>query len=189
VIVAKKCTFDDEATSPKTNSFKPMKPKDRDIKPSNLFNLDPDYFMKGEEHPSLFNVQVDKAMFEHLHRDDLDEISKQEVVYMILKEQLRQQQKRLVMIKEKKRLKKHEKMIRSKAKRAMSASDLDKFAKQVKFFQLNSLQRDLPPVIKRVIENLTCQQHKFMYCPQCKDFNDIDFDPIENIQQFMKFVD
>lgn len=28
-----------------------------------------------------------------------------------------------------------------------------------------------------------------MYCPACKNFNDVDFDPVENMRQFMKFVD
>ena len=28
-----------------------------------------------------------------------------------------------------------------------------------------------------------------MYCPQCKNFNDVDFDPMENIKQFIKFVE
>jgi phage FluMu protein Com len=28
-----------------------------------------------------------------------------------------------------------------------------------------------------------------MYCPTCKNFNDIDFDPMENIKQFIKFVE
>lgn len=28
-----------------------------------------------------------------------------------------------------------------------------------------------------------------MYCPCCKNFNDVDFNPVENINQFMKFVD
>jgi hypothetical protein len=28
-----------------------------------------------------------------------------------------------------------------------------------------------------------------MYCPTCKNFNDIDFDPMENIMQFIKFVE
>ena len=28
-----------------------------------------------------------------------------------------------------------------------------------------------------------------MYCPSCKNFNDADFNPMENIQKFMKYVE
>jgi len=51
------------------------------------------------------------------------------------------------------------------------------------------IQRDMPPNIKRVVQNLTCQEHKFMYCPSCKNFNDIDFNPMENIEKFMAYMD
>jgi hypothetical protein len=27
-----------------------------------------------------------------------------------------------------------------------------------------------------------------MYCPKCKKYNKTDFNPIENIQAFMKFI-
>ena len=93
-------------------------------------------------------------------------------------------------MKEKKRLAKHTKMLKKHAHRSMSVSDLDKFAQQIHYFQLSSLgKRDIPPLLKRIINNLTCQKHKFMYCPCCKNFNDIDFNPMENITQFMKFVE
>lgn len=72
----------------------------------------------------------------------------------------------------------------------MSKTDLERFAKIVKEFQLSHFdKRDMPPMIKKIIGNLTCQKHKFMYCPKCKDFTDPEFDPMDNIQQFLKFVD
>lgn len=71
----------------------------------------------------------------------------------------------------------------------MEPEDLEKFAKQIYHFQLNcSGKRDVPPLLKRIITNLTCQRHQFMYCPKCKNFDDHDFNPVENIKQFMKFV-
>ena len=46
-----------------------------------MFNNDSGYFHKGDEKPSLFHVKVDKSMYDHLNQNDLDEISKNEVVY------------------------------------------------------------------------------------------------------------
>ena len=164
--------------------------KKKNIRPRNLFNPDDDYFYKGEKKPSLFEVKVDREMFEHLNHGDLDEISKNEVAYKIMKEQLRQQQARLIKMKEKKRLKLHTKMLKKYAKRSMEPEELQRFAKLVYHFQLNCCEkRDIPPLIRRIVTNLTCNRHKFMYCPCCKNFNDVDFNPIENITQFMKFVD
>jgi len=106
-----------------------------------------------------------------------------------LKDQLRQQQKKLIRMKEEKRLKKHEKMLKSKARKSMTAGEMNKFVKYIKEFQLNQDKRDMPPVLRKIVKNLTCQEHKFMYCPSCKNFDDVDFNPMENIQQFLKFVD
>lgn len=39
--------------------------------------------------PSLFKIDVPKKHLVHLMNDDLDEISKNEVIYKILKDQLR----------------------------------------------------------------------------------------------------
>jgi hypothetical protein len=46
-------------------------------------------FQKIEMDPSLFKIQVQKKHLDHLNKDDLDEISKFEVIYKILKDQLR----------------------------------------------------------------------------------------------------
>jgi hypothetical protein len=46
-------------------------------------------FQKIEMDPSLFKIQVAKKHLDHLNKDDMDEISKFEVVYKILKDQLR----------------------------------------------------------------------------------------------------
>ena len=43
-------------------------------------------FHKIEMDPSLFKIQVQKRHLEHLNKDDLDEISKYEVIYKILKD-------------------------------------------------------------------------------------------------------
>ena len=50
--------------------------------------------------PSLFSVKIGKEMFRHLKNDDMDELSKNEVVYQVLKNQLKQQQKKLITMKE-----------------------------------------------------------------------------------------
>ena len=46
----------------------------------------------------------------------------------------------------------------------------------------------MAPELKRIIEKLSCQEHKFMYCPCCKNYEEQDFDPVENIQKFLHFV-
>mmetsp|Transcript_5862 Transcript_5862/g.9471 ORF Transcript_5862/g.9471 Transcript_5862/m.9471 type:complete len:83 (+) Transcript_5862:2600-2848(+) len=42
--------------------------------------------------------------------------------------------------------------------------------------------------MKRIIKNLACQEHKYMYCPQCKAYEEVDYDPLENMEKFMKFI-
>lgn len=56
------------------------------MRPRNFFNEDTTYYYKGEQQPSLFEVRVEKDLYEHLLHDDLDETSKQEVAYRIMKE-------------------------------------------------------------------------------------------------------
>ena len=51
----------------------------------NMFNPERDYFRNIEKEPSLLDVKVLKEDFEHLMKDDLDPISRNEVVYKILK--------------------------------------------------------------------------------------------------------
>ena len=46
----------------------------------------------------------------------------------------------------------------------------------------------MAPELKRIIEKLSCQEHKFMYCPCCKNYEEQDFDPVENIQKFLNYV-
>lgn len=79
----KKCTFALEEEEPDPNRYK--KPK-RKFMPRNLFNPDDDYFYTGNQNPSLFEVKVDREMYKHLQHDDLDEISKHEVAYKIMKD-------------------------------------------------------------------------------------------------------
>jgi hypothetical protein len=38
------------------------------------------------------------------------------------------------------------------------------------------------------VKNLVCQEHKYVYCPQCKKYDEVEYDPIENINKFMKFI-
>ena len=52
--------------------------------------------------PGLFKIQIQRKHLEHLANDDLDEISKFEVIYKILKDQLRSHQKKLITMREEK---------------------------------------------------------------------------------------
>lgn len=62
------------------------------------------------------------------------------------------------------------------------------FAKHVKPFEWYGAQRDLSPELKRIVKNLACQEHQYVYCPCCKEYDDGNFDPLENINKFMKFI-
>lgn len=42
--------------------------------------------------------------------------------------------------------------------------------------------------MKRIVKNLVCQDHRYMYCPCCKKYEETDADPLENIQKFMDFI-
>lgn len=50
--------------------------------------------------PSLLKIRIMREDLEHLAKDDMDEISKFEVIYKILKDQLRNHQKKLIKLKE-----------------------------------------------------------------------------------------
>ena len=63
----------------------------------------------------------------------------------------------------------------------MSPIDLNRFARHIRHFELYGAQRDLSPELKRIVKNLMCQEHKFMYCPCCKTYDERDGDPLENI--------
>jgi hypothetical protein len=58
-------------------------------------------YKKLQVDPNLFKIQVERKHIERLMNDDLDEISKFEVVYKVLKDQLRINQKHLIELKEK----------------------------------------------------------------------------------------
>ena len=79
-------------------------------------------------------------------------------------------------------------MAKKARQRTMSPIDLNRFARHIKHFELYGSQRDLNPELKRIVKNLLCQEHKFMYCPCCKQYEDGPLDPIENIQKFMDYI-
>lgn len=133
--------------------------------------------------PSLFRLRVQKRHLEHLMKDDLDEISKYEVIYKILKDQLRAHQSTLIDLKEKKRLE-----ASKSAKKAPKHLHLDDFAKEMKKFEFYGCQRDLSPELKRIVKNLACQEHRYLYCPCCKKYEQADGDPLDNINKFMQFI-
>jgi hypothetical protein len=48
--------------------------------------------------------------------------------------------------------------------------------------------REVDPELKRIVNQLSCSQHQFVYCPCCKDYSDNGFDPVSNIRRFMLLV-
>jgi len=89
--------------------------------------------------PNLFEMDVDQEDFEHMMNDDMGGVSRMEVVYKILKEQLRTYQKALIEVKEKQKKKIAEKRrSRTKPKHgALSREDLATFAKYIKHFEMH----------------------------------------------------
>ena len=73
-----------------TLSEKAKTPRVRNILPMNMFNNEEDHFRKMPADPALLDLKVLKEDYDHLMNADLDPISKNEVVYKILKTQLRE---------------------------------------------------------------------------------------------------
>ena len=71
-------------------SEKAKTPRVRNILPMNMFNNEEDNFRKMPADPALLDLRVLKEDYDHLMNADLDPISKNEVVYKILKTQLRE---------------------------------------------------------------------------------------------------
>jgi len=71
--------------------------------------------------------------------------------------------------------------IKKAGARSLSQTELKRFSNNLASFQVFGAARDLNPRLKRIANNLTCQEHKFMYCPKCKNYDELDFDPLENI--------
>lgn len=125
-------------------------------------------FKKVHVDPSLFKIQVQRKHLERLMNDDMDEISKFEVVYKILKDQLRNHQKHLIELKEKD---KKDKADKRKEKKMLTEIELSEFCKHIKPFEFYGSQRDLSPELKRIVKNLTCQEHQYVYCACCKQYD------------------
>ena len=69
-------------------------------KPNNLYDFDPKFFHKHKSKPVIFEVEVNDKDLHHLKHDDIDEMSRLEVTYKILKQQLRDHQKLIISKKE-----------------------------------------------------------------------------------------
>ena len=66
---------------------------------------------------------------------------------------------------------------------------LQEFAQHMKPIEFYGSQRDLSPELKRIVKNLVCQEHQYLYCPCCKRFEEKDlYNPLENIDKFMAFI-
>lgn len=89
-------------------------------------------YKKVHVDPNLFKIQVQRKHIERLMNDDLDEISKFEVVYKVLKDQLRINQKHLIELKEKD---KEEKAQKRKERKMLTEMELNDFCKHIKPFE------------------------------------------------------
>jgi len=64
--------------------------------PNNLYDFDPKFFHKSKQDGPVLQIEIEKHDFEHLREDDLDELSRLEVTYKILKQQMREHQALLI---------------------------------------------------------------------------------------------
>ena len=120
--------------------------------PSKMTGHDPDkVHIKKQLDPSLFKIKVPKKHLEHLIADDIDEISKYEVIYKILKDQLRDHQSALIKMKKDKN-----KRDKSPDPTGVSKMEIQEFTRQMKEIEFHGSQRDLSPELKRIVKNLTC---------------------------------
>lgn len=87
--------------------------------------------------PALFQLNVDEKDYAHLANDDLDKISKLEVTYKIMKQQMRTLQTDLIEAKEQhKREMAQQRMAKKARQRSMQPIDMNKFARHIKHFEL-----------------------------------------------------
>lgn len=175
-----------------TRSYKGFGPrplKKKKHPPNNLYKFDERYFKRIKPDPPLFQVDVHQKDYTHLMNDDMDEISKLEVTYKILKQQIREHQAKLIEAKEEQKRNISQARMAKRARQGrIKPIDLNKFARHMKHFELYGAQRDLDPELKRIVKNLMCQEHKFMYCPCCKEYEGAEADPLENIQKFLDYI-
>ena len=92
-------------------------------------------FIKRPLNPSIFKINVHKKHLAHLHNDDLDEISKNEVIYKVLKDQLRDHQKLLINLKLK--AKKAANQTPKRDGGVIKKDDLKDFAQKMKNFEFH----------------------------------------------------
>ena len=57
--------------------------------PNNLYRFDEKYFRRKRLDAALFKLDIDEKDMIHLANDDMDEISRLEVTYKIMKQQMR----------------------------------------------------------------------------------------------------
>ena len=64
--------------------------------PNNLYDFDPKFFHKKKQDGPVLEIEIEKHDVDHLREDDLDELSRLEVTYKILKQQMREHQALLI---------------------------------------------------------------------------------------------
>ena len=143
--------------------------------------------------PALFKIEVAKKHLEHLAADDLDEISKNEVVYKILKDQLRAHQKKLFDLKTANGrpgqfLEVGKEPRPPKSKKKDAEIDWNFVARAAKPLEWFGSQRDLPDNLKRIVTNMFRQTQKYAYAPCCGEYEEQKYNPVESVRKFLDFM-
>jgi hypothetical protein len=126
---------DRSVTNEKTNELSDR--KNSVVEPVRLkhvfkFSADGRSFVKQPVDPSLFKINVPRKHLDHLLNEDLDEVSQFEVIYSILKDQLREHQQKLIALKRKRK-----KASRSPVREDVKQMQLQEFARYMKPFEFH----------------------------------------------------
>lgn len=70
----------------------------------------------------------------------------------------------------------------------LTDTEISSFCKNIKPFEFYGCQRDLSPDLKRIVKNLACQEHQYVYCPGCKQYEEGTLDPVAKMRQFLKYI-
>ena len=146
------------------------------------------------EEPAYFDINVEKRHAEHLGKKVLDEESKMQVVYRILKDQLRVAKKRLLFFKRQNAVetrkayslqKKMEKQLEANAKMSPTDRKNGSIADRVREyeredghrgFEFVGSKKGMNPRLKAIVNHLlnTDNRRHNKYCPCCRRYEEGD---------------
>ena len=152
------------------------------------------------DEPAFFDLTIEKRHAHHLSKKTLDKESRLQVIYRILKDQLRIAKKQLLVIK-KNNAAEAAKALELKRKMQIAAAKKDEnsIAGQIKevvndegksAFKFIGSQRHLTPKLKAIISHLlnTDKSKHNKYCPCCRNYQEGDDPTADQMGEFLEFI-